>query len=254
MKDEDKIAEQSIAERTRSDRQAEAAGGFVLPGTAPIPAVLRESNEFYRSLFTSMLNGYAYCKMLFEDGRPHDFIYLDVNPAFEELTGLKNVIGKRVSEVIPGFPESHPEVIAIYGRIALTGKPERFEVFLPLLEFWLNIVAFCPAENHFVALFENISQRKQAEVKLLESEERFRLSFYISPDAININRLEDGLFVDINEGFTKLSGFTRDDVIGRTSVEIGLWSRREDRETLLRGLKAQGYYENLEADFRRKDG
>jgi len=249
MKDKDKIAE-----RTGPDPRAEAAGGFVLPGTAHIPDVLRESDEFYRSLFTSMLNGYAYCKMLFEDGRPYDFIYLDVNPAFEELTGLKNVIGKKVSEVIPGFPESHPEVIAIYGRVALTGKPERFEVFLPPLGFWLDIAAFCPAENHFVALFENISQRKQAEVKLLESEERFRLSFYISPDAININRLEDGLFVDINEGFTKLSGFTRDDVIGRTSLEIGLWIRREDRETLLRGLKAQGYYENLEADFRRKDG
>jgi PAS domain S-box-containing protein len=223
-------------------------------GHTPIRELLRESDEFYRSLFSSMLNGYAYCRMLFEDGRPCDFVYLDVNPAFEELTGLRNVIGRKVSEVIPGFRESNPEVIEIYGRVAATGKPERFEVFLPTLGIWLDIAVFCPARGHFVALFESISQRKQAQEKLLESEERFRLSFYISPDAININRLEDGLFVDINEGFTKLTGFTRDDVIGRTSLEIGLWSRREDRETLLRGLKEQGYYENLEADFRRKDG
>ena len=223
-------------------------------GHTPIRELLRESDEFYRSLFSSMLNGYAYCRMLFEDGRPCDFVYLDVNPAFEELTGLRNVIGRKVSEVIPGFQESNPEVIEIFGRVAATGKPERFDVFLPTLGLWLDIAVFCPAVNHFVALFENISQRKQAQEKLLESEERFRLSFYISPDAINVNRLEDGMFVDINEGFEKLTGFTRDDVIGRTSLEIGLWSRREDREMLLRGLKEQGYYENLEADFRRKDG
>jgi len=250
MKDEDKTRAQPTAGSNEAGQQTEAAAEFIPPG----PELLRESNEFYRSLFTSMLNGYAYCKMLFEDGRPHDFVYLDVNPAFEQLTGLKGVIGRRVSEVIPGFRESSPDVVDILGRVASTGKPDRFEVFLPTLGIWLDIAAFCPADNHFVTLFENISQRKQAEMKLLESEERFRLSFYISPDAININRLEDGLFVDINEGFTKLTGFTRNDVIGRTSLEIGLWSRREDRETLLRRLKSQGHYENLEADFRRKDG
>jgi PAS domain S-box-containing protein len=253
-KDKDKTKAQSVAGPKEMERQTGESGEVAFSQRTPIQELLRESNEFYRSLFTSMLNGYAYCKMLFEEDRPHDFIYLDVNPAFEELTGLKSVIGKRVSEVIPGFRESNPEVIAIYAQVATTGKPERFEVFLPSLGIWLDISAFCPAENHFVALFENISHRKQAEEKLLESEERFRMSFYISPDAININRLEDGLFVDINEGFSKLTGFTRDDVIGKTSLEKGLWCHREDREALLRGLKEQGYYENLEADFRRKDG
>ncbi len=64
---------------------------------------LRESEEHYRSLFDNMLNGYAYCQMLFEEGEPRDFIYLNVNHAFETLTGLKKVIGKKVSEVIPGI-------------------------------------------------------------------------------------------------------------------------------------------------------
>ena len=57
----------------------------------------------YRHLFENMLNGFAYCKMLFEQNQPQDFIYLKVNGTFEQLTGLKNVVGKKVSEVLPGI-------------------------------------------------------------------------------------------------------------------------------------------------------
>ena len=77
-----------------------------------------------------MLNGFAYCKMLFEPDQPPDFIYLEVNNSFATLTGLKNVVGKRVSEVIPGIRESDPELLEIYGRVALTGKPEKFEKYI----------------------------------------------------------------------------------------------------------------------------
>ncbi|MCG2773373.1 MAG: PAS domain-containing protein, partial [Desulfobacterales bacterium] len=91
---------------------------------------LRESEEHYRTLFDNMLNGFAYCKMLFEQNLPQDFIYLKVNQSFGELTGLKNVVGKKVSEVISGIRESDPELFEIYGRVALTGKPERFETYL----------------------------------------------------------------------------------------------------------------------------
>jgi len=67
-------------------------------------ASLRESEERYRSLFENMLDGFAYCKMLYdEENRPVDFVYLDVNQAFARLTGLENVIGKKVTEAIPGM-------------------------------------------------------------------------------------------------------------------------------------------------------
>ncbi len=72
-----------------------------------------------------MLEGFAYCKVLFEDGKPQDFVYLDVNEAHEKLTGLKDVIGKKVTEVVPGIRESNPEIFEIYGRVASTGNPER---------------------------------------------------------------------------------------------------------------------------------
>jgi PAS domain S-box-containing protein len=109
-------------------------------------------------------------------------------------------------------------------------------------------------EEEIAAFVLDITDRKRAEAALRESEERFKQAFYTSPDAVNINRLEDGLYVDVNEGFTQLTGFTREDVIGKTSAEINIWCNLADRNELIRGLKEKGYYENLDARFRRKNG
>src|SRR3990167_7224372 len=139
--------------------------------------VLQEKKELYRSLFENMLNGYAYCRMYFDQGHPQDFIYLDVNSAFESLTGLKNVVGKKVSEVIPGIRESHPELFEIYGRVALTGKPERFEIDFKPLAIWLVISVYSPKQGCFVAVFDNITERKKSEMELkqrIEELEQFR--------------------------------------------------------------------------------
>jgi len=123
---------------------------------------LREREEHYRSLFDNMLNGLAYCKMLFEQDEPKDFTYLEVNSAFESLTGLKNVSGKKVSEVIPGLRESDPKLFEIYGRVALTGTPERFETYVEALGMWFSISVYSPQKEYFVAVFDVITERKRA--------------------------------------------------------------------------------------------
>ncbi len=94
----------------------------------------------------------------------------------------------------------------------------------------------------------------RVDTTLRESEERFRVAFHTSPDAVNINRLEDGVFVDINEGFTTHTGYTREDVIGKSSLDIEIWCEPADRKKLVEALREKGYCDNLETRFRRKDG
>jgi len=128
----------------------------------------QQGEMLYRSLFENLLNGFAYCQMLFEDGKPTDFIYLAVNAAFSSQTGLMNVVGKKVSEVIPGIHETDPQILALYGRIAITGQPEHFEMFVEALKMWFSISVYSPAYGYFVAVFDVITERKQTEQKLKE--------------------------------------------------------------------------------------
>ena len=105
-----------------------------------------------------------------------------------------------------------------------------------------------------VMIFRDQTAERAAERELQESEEKFRKAFNTSSDAININRADDGTYVSVNRGFTILTGFSAEDVIGRTSIEIGIWDNPEDRVRLLMGLKRHGEARNLEAKFRTKDG
>ena len=140
-----------------------------------IEAGMRENEARFRLLFQNMLDGYAICQMLYDDqGRPEDFVYLDVNASVVKLTGLQNVVGKRVSEVIPGIRQSHPELFETYGRVASTGKPERLEIYIEPLRMSFSISVYSPQRDHFVAVFDNITERKRNEDALRESDERLK--------------------------------------------------------------------------------
>ncbi len=127
---------------------------------------LRSSEQRYRSLFENMLEGYAYCQIILDQGLPADFRYIEVNDAFEALTGLKGVTGKRVSQVIPGIQASNPELFEIYGRVALTGRPEKFETNIESLGIWFSIAVYSPGQEHFIAVFDNITERKRVEAEI----------------------------------------------------------------------------------------
>ena len=124
---------------------------------------IRTSEARYKSLFDNMLEGLAVCRMIYRDGQACDFTYLDVNAAFGQLTGLHDVIGKNVSEVIPGIREKDAELFCIYGRVAAGGPPEKFEFYVSALDMWFSLSVYGVASEHFVAVFDVITERKRNE-------------------------------------------------------------------------------------------
>ena len=181
---------------------------------------LSDSEAKYRSLFDNMSHGFAYCKLLYdEEGNAADFIYLDVNPAFEELTGLKNVVGKKITEVVPSIKESNPELFEVYGRVVSTGRPEKFEIKIEPLKIWFSISAYSPESGYFVALFDNITRRVTTYATLKESERQFReMLANVNLAAMILDTEGDILFC--NDYILNLTGWRREEVQWRSLFDM----------------------------------
>ncbi|MDD8018213.1 MAG: PAS domain S-box protein, partial [Bacteroidota bacterium] len=180
---------------------------------------LRESEKQYRGLFENMVEGFAYCQMIFENGKPKDILYLSVNKMFETLTGLKDVTGKYISQVIPGIQEADPELFAIYARVSQTGISERFEMFVTAMKMWFSISVYSPKKGFFVAVFDVITERKQAEELLRESEDRFRDLYENAPNTY-FSVGKDGRILRCNNKVHTLLGYDPDKLIGMPISEL----------------------------------
>ena len=213
---------------------------------------VRESEEHFRSLFENMREGVACCKMLFDGDEPQDFVYQSVNAAFEQLTGLKDVAGRRVSEVIPGIRESNPELFAIYGRVTLTGKPEKFETYVEPLDIWFSVSVYSPQAEHFVAVFDNITERKRAEAAIQQANEavakaerHYRVIFNSGSDAVFVHKVgEDGLpsqFLDVNDNACRYLGYTREELLRMRVFEIDALEDRPKVPIRMQRLLAEGH-------------
>ncbi len=208
---------------------------------------VRESEQRYRSLFENMINGCAYCQMLFEDGQPQDFIFHDVNPYFEKLAGLTNVRGKRVTELIPGIKESSPDMFASYGRVALTGQPERFETYVTSLARWFSIAGYGAEPGYFVAVFDNITERKLSEATQNASELRYRRLFESAKDGILILDADTGRVVEANPYLMETLGYSYEKLLGKQLWEIGFFEDVSEAKKTFAELQDNGYvrYEDL---------
>ena len=109
-------------------------------------------------------------------------------------------------------------------------------------------------ERELHTAIEMALYKHSMESALRLSEQKFSKAFHTSPDSISINRASDGMYVDVNAGLTALMGYTREEVCGKTSLELKIWVDPGKRRELLEGLRANGEVKNLETDFRTKDG
>jgi len=239
----------------RGQRQVNKAGHVSAIGVAMditdrkrAEAALRESEERFRALFENMQDGCAYCRMVYDDlGQPLDFVYLAVNPAFYRLTGLEGAVGKRITEVLPNVRELFPKVIETYGRVARSGLPERFEIAFTPMASWLAISAYCPSPDHFVAMFDDITERKRAEDALVTSEKQLK-AFLENSALIAWLKDEECRVVLLSENFQRRFGVRLEDAIGKTDFDLFPRAAAEVyRQSDLAALAAEAPTEYLES-------
>jgi PAS domain S-box-containing protein len=146
--------------------------------SAPDPlALLSKKSSFRNLLFNKIAEGFAYCRIITdEQDKPVDWVYLDVNEAYERINGVKKetVVGKKATEVLPNIRRDSADWINLYGKVALTGEPIVVERYADVRKKWYHISAYSPEKRYFVSIFEDISERKGAEEAIRQSETRFR--------------------------------------------------------------------------------
>lgn len=196
---------------------------------------------FYKSLFNNMVDGLAYCQMIFDkNGNPIDFVYLKVNKNFQKQTGLKEVIGKKATKIVPGIKASNPELFEIYGQVSINGVPRRFETYIEPLSKWFFVSVYSPKRKFFVIVFQNITDRKQIEKNLENAKiaaqnvledlsiEKSKVEMERAKEEAILLSVGDGLLATdekgnitiINKTAEKLLGNKREELIGKNFTEV----------------------------------
>ena len=212
-------------------------------------AQLEESERKYRLLFENMTTGFALHEMIYDDdGNPADYRFLEINPAFERITGVEagRLIGKTVKEALPGT-ESH--WIEQYGTVATTGTPISFQNYSSELGKHFDVWAFSPAKDTFAVIFTDITRRKQSEDKL----RLMACVFEQSGDALLITDPQNKI-IATNRSFTLLTGYSQEEALGRDPKM--LQSGRESQEfyrSMWEALAKERYWQG-EIWEKRKDG
>jgi PAS domain S-box-containing protein len=177
---------------------------------------LRVSEQQYRTLFDSIDEGFCVCEMIFEDGdKPVDYRYLEINPAFEKLTGLREASGKTARELTPDLEALW---FKAYGNVVLTGESSRFVDFSQPMNGWFDVYAFRiggDESRKFAVLFTNITERKKAEER-------------IAQQAALLNKARDAIYVcDLsqkillwNKGAERIYGWKADEVLGKDLSDV----------------------------------
>ena len=181
---------------------------------------LRESELKYRSLFENMIVGYAYCKIILDQNHmPEDFVFLEINNAFQQLTGLKkmDVLGKKATEIIPTIRIDHPELFDDYGKTVMMGENVQFDIYFKALKIWLSISVYSPQQGYCVIMFENITGRKEAEEEIRQANEKQMI-------AHNQRKILSKRLIDLLEKDRRQIAMELHDHIGQslTSLKINL--------------------------------
>jgi PAS domain S-box-containing protein len=169
-----------------------------------VEEALRASEEKYHKLFEKMMNGCALNEIICdENGKPVDYRFLDINPAFEKLTGHKasDLLGKTVLEIIP---DMDPDLIETYGKVALTGEPISFYNYNKDTDKHYEITVYQPEKKQFAFIFQDVTEQKKTQEELEQSQEYLKAIMKNTSDYITI-RDKDGFPVLYNSAVKKIA-------------------------------------------------
>lgn len=184
-----------------------------------------------------------------------------VSPSVLPLSGYtqEEAIGMKMAEEVYLYPEERELFLKGLGE---NGRVQNFEARLKRKDgsvWWASTNAgfFKDSAGNLLGIqgiTRDITTLKEAARDLEESRERFRLAFHTSPDAVNLSRVSDGRFIDINQGFVDMTGYKRESAIGESSLKLNIWKYPEERAKFVEVLKRNRTVKNFEAQFLAKDG
>jgi len=216
---------------------------------------LRESEKRYRTILESIEDGYfevdiagnytffnsAMCRM---SGYSRDEM---MGMSYRRYTDRENA-----GTVFRGFNEVYRTGKPIKGIAWKLIRKDGSEVFVET-----SVSLMRDSENQpagFRGIARDVTLGKQAQECLRESEEKYRTTFQGSPDSITITRMEDGRYLEVNDGFCNITGYTREEVIGKTPGDVNLIVHPENRAAFVRRLREKGEVDGFEMQYRAKDG
>src|SRR5215207_593746 len=206
-----------------------------------------ESEARYQHVLDAMMEG---CQIIDFDWR---YLYVNDVVAAQGKNTREQLLHRTMMEVYPGIENT--ELFASLRQCMQDRTPTRLEnqfLFPDGSVGWFEL-SIQPAQEGIFILSTDITERKRAEEKLQQSEARFSSAFYSSPIPITMTRVQDGQIVDVNDAWCTMLGYTREQALGRTPVELGI-TDAQARQTIMKTLEVTGLIRNVEVSIYTQEG
>jgi PAS domain S-box-containing protein len=213
--------------------------------------MMKTTREYnFQLLMNQTSFGFAYLRIVPNTkDNSYDFVIEEVNPAFEKITGIpeKLAMGAGMSDFFDDGQDESAQKQQLLRQVVIEKSSVEAEMFAHKLERWLKISASPMGSDHIGVIFSDITPRKQAE-------EKFATAFRLAPHTITITDVETGRLVDANDAFVSITGYSREETIGKTTLELDIWANHADRDEVFADLRSGLEVRAREYSFKNQNG